>query len=285
MRLYEGYFFPKSIGKRFSKSLKKRQRRGTKKIRLALKHKNEFMSGKANEFKKLYRDDALMQYKNIERIFPIQANLLMPTRFGNILLTSELYPEEKYAMNSIALWTRLIHVMPKHFKDLMEEKNNQLIFLLNSSLLSYLISFISFAVAILGLPCQIFVGAYICASVSSASPFYLRGFLQVAPSEYLLVGILFAFIGYFVYWLSLPTAEAFGLLVRSGFDLYRFDLLHQMNYKLPKNSEEEKNLWRGISEYMISGNKLQLREPDPIEYSVRKELLNKVEGTPDDKSK
>jgi hypothetical protein len=205
---------------------------------------------------------------------PIETSLVMPTRFGNILLTSELYPEEKYAMNSLALWTRLTLVMSPKFRDMMEEKNNQMIFLLNSSLLSYLIGVSALVVGIFGLPCQIFNGAKICGTVSETQPFYFRGFLKIAPSEYILIGICFAFLGYIIYCLSLPAAEGFGLLVRSGFDLYRFDLLHQLNYRMPENSDDEKTMWRRISEYIIADNKLQLREPPPFLYDVRKELLN-----------
>ncbi len=274
IRLYEGYYFPKPIYKYLSDFLKKQQIKKTEKIHRAIKHKGSFVDGNARDYNELFRDNALLQYKNIERLYPLDTKLVMPTRFGNILLTSELYPEEKYAMNSLALWTRLSQVLPSHYKDMLEEKNNQMIFLLNSSLLSYCISFVAFSVGIFGLPCQIFVGANICSFPSSHQPFYARGFLQISPIEFIVIGITFLLLGYLVYCLSIPATEGFGLLIRSGFDLYKFDLLHQMNYSIPKNSEQEKNLWRRISEYMIADNKLQPREMPPIKYSIRKELMN-----------
>ncbi len=275
VRVYEGYYIPKILKKLLKKSLKRWQKKKTKKIKRAMRYKAQYPDD-IQGYRATYYDDAKTQYENIERIMPISSNLVMPTRFGNILLTSELYPKEKYEINSIALWTRLIHVIPIQFKEILEEKNNHLIFLLNSSLMAYIIGFVSFLIGLLGLPCEIFKGAQLCdAILHEQSKFFAPGLARLSSQNYLVFGILFLIMGYVIYRVALPAAEAFGLLVRSAFDLYRFDLLRQMNYPIPGTIEKEKDIWRKISDYLIADTKITSRKTGFLfPYFVRKSLLD-----------
>jgi hypothetical protein len=284
IRLYEGYFFPKPIKKILTDILRKWQKENTEKIRDAIKVISNYQND-PKKFNAEYRDAALLQYKKIERLMPLDSDLVMPTRFGNIILTSELYPEEKYAINSLALWTRLLQVTPPLYRELVEEKNNHMVFLLNSSFLSYCIGLLAFIIGLAGLPCQIFKGAYICPTVSLSQPFYIRGFVHVSALEYLLVSLVFLIGGYILYIFALPAAEAFGLLIRSGFDMYRFDILRQMNQRIPRNLDDEKNLWRELSEYIIAGSTLKVKKIKPEAYHIRNELLESKEITEDENTK
>jgi len=284
VRLYEGYYLPKVLRKMMAKSLRKWQHKKTKKIRKAISYKNQEDMNSGDYFDE-YFGKALVQIENLERIMPIDENLVMPTRFGNILLASELYPQEKYHMNGLSLWTRLINVIPDSFKGVMEEKNNQMIFLLNSSLLSYIISGFGFIAGIVNLPCQLFWDSSLCYGFGNLqSSLFGNQRVYVSAVEYLATGIIFLILGYIIYRLSLPAAEGFGLIVRSGFDLYRFELLRQMNYPVPAAIDEEKTQWKRISEYMAAGDKLAL-EPMKINYFVREELLDGVDPSERKKQK
>ena len=274
-RVYEGYYFPRILKKILEKSLRYWQEKETGKIRQALEYKQKFPDD-IQGYRANYYEDAKIQYENIERIIPIYSDLVMPTRFGNIMLTAEVYPKEKYEMNSIALWTRLIHVLPIQFKEILEEKSEHIIFLLNSSLMSYVIGFVAFLIGILGVPCELIKGAIICESIfEGQSKFFASGLLRLSSINYLIFGLFFLVAGYIIYRLALPAAEAFGLLIRSAFDLYRFDLLRQMNYPIPGTLEYEKDIWRKLSEYLIADTKITSRKMGFLPpYFVRKSLLD-----------
>jgi hypothetical protein len=257
-------------------SLKRWQRRKTRKIRKAINYKNESAPDIQEYFDKYY-PKARVQYEKIERLMPIETELVMPTRFGNILVSSELYPQKKYGINGLAFWTRMTQVMSPQFQGMMEEKNNQMIFLLNSSLLSYIFGFFGLTIGILGLPCQVFFDSSICINSDQIlSRFFSDAFFDFVPTDYLIFGIFFLIVAYLFYRFSLPAAEAFGLIVRSAFDLYRHDLLRQMNFPIPATTDEEITCWQRISEYIIAGNEIAFAAT-AITYAVRKDLLDGVD--------
>jgi hypothetical protein len=227
------------------------------------------------DYKKHYRA-AKVEYSNLEKVAPLDENNLLPTRFGNILLASEQYSEEKYRMDGFTLWTRLLQALPKQLIDQVEEKNNQMLFLLNSSLLSYINGGIAFLIGLIGLPCQIFPSWSICHPRQMPCNYFESSFEKISPSEYLVISIAFFVVGYVIYRLALPVTEAFGLLVRSGFDLYRFDMLRQLNIEVPPHLVDEMQIWEKISEYMSAGNRLardSQRSMD-FDYFAREELTN-----------
>ena len=85
--------------------------------------------------------------------------------------------------------------------------------------------------------------------------------------------MLFIVAGYIAYRLSIPIVVNFGLLIRTSYDLYRFELLRKLNHPIPKSIQEEKNFWEKISEYMIAGDRLGF-QPVEFSYSIRNELLD-----------
>ena len=277
VRLYEGYFFPKKVKTFLVYFIKQWYERLTPNIRDFKKLRAEGHSPDSFDYKK-YSRAAKIEYFNLERIAPFDEKNLLPTRFGNILLACEQYSEEKYKMDGFALWTRLLQVLPKQLIDQIEEKNNQMIFLLNSSLLAYFNGCLALIVGSIRLPCQIWSGWSVCHTGALPQNFFERGFEHLSPTEFLLVGLAFIVGGYVIYRLALPVTEAVGLLMRSGFDLYRFDMLRQLNIEVPPSLEEELNKWEIISEYFNAGNRLS-RDPDrpyKIEYFVREELAKGV---------
>ncbi len=203
VRLFEGYYIPKFFRKRMAQSLRKWHRRKTKKIRKALKYK-ESGDFDYDEYFDNYYPAALTQYQHIEKIMPLEEEHVMPTRFGNILLASEIYAEKTYYLDGLNFWTRLIHVIPENFKSVMEEKNNQMIFLLNSALLSYIIGALSLIVGVLNLPCQLFWDASLCiAYQNSLTSFFGPERTVISPIAHIFIGLIFLVIGYVVYRFSL----------------------------------------------------------------------------------
>jgi hypothetical protein len=178
--------------------------------------------------------------------------LFMPTRLGNILRASEMYPQTRYQIDGIALFPRLSAVFPSEFAAEFEEKNNHLLFLLNSSLLSCTIGLAS---VVLGLIGQFF--PHLASAEFVAPPNMLqRGFSLLSPTEHILIGLGFLVASYVIYCASITVAEGYAFFVRTAFDLYRFSLLRALNHPVPTSLAEEQGTWAAISEFLIAGERL-----------------------------
>lgn len=276
IRLFEGYYFPKWLARLLVKPIVIKHRKMKENIQPILDILGNGMVEPLSEEKivdySFQLEKAKYDYLKLETIFPIDEELLLPTRLGNIIRAAELYPAEKYAVPGVMLWPRLLQLLPKDLKDQLEEKNNQMVFILNSSFLAYLLGTLSVLAGSVRLLCDFF-GFFSIRSAPMPANFFDRGFVNISPIEYVYIGTFFLAVGYIVYSLSIPIIENFGLLVRASYDLYRFELLRKLNHPIPPSIQVEKNFWKKISEYMIAGDNLAL-VPLEINYSVRKELYD-----------
>lgn len=199
--------------------------------------------------------------------------IFLPTSLGNIILASELYPYEKYKLDGPMLFPRLSMVFSPEFQSAFEEKNNQVVFLLNSSLLSYVIGFVAVLLGwvgkinVLSLPPE----------VSEVIIRYINpGFKEISSSGYLWIGSLFILAGYCIYRASLNGVKEYALFVRTSFDLYRFKLLRELNRKIPTSFTEEKATWDAISEFMLAGERLGEQNFD---YYLKPEFKSPAQRT------
>jgi hypothetical protein len=87
----------------------------------------------------------------------------------------------------------------------------------------------------------------------------LSNFEFIQPGEYLLLAALFGLFGYAMYNAAVNTAQDYTLFIRTGFDLYRTDLIRQLKFEIPKNFDSEKELWLSLSELYSSGERLALQ--------------------------
>ena len=76
----------------------------------------------------------------------IERSLVKPTDLGNNLFMGEYYPEQRYGF-SLDIWQHLFGLLPENQVYELEEYNNKLIFLLNSSFSFILLAVISFVVS------------------------------------------------------------------------------------------------------------------------------------------
>lgn len=277
IQLYEGYGWPEFISQPFKEYLTLKFGEKKTSILAIFKTLDEKQSASELSFDELIefgetQEKAKFEYLELENLAPIDHKNLLPTRLGNILRACEIYPMEKYSIPGVILWPRLLQLLPKELKDQIEERFNQLVFALNTSFLAYVIGILAISVGLLRLPCQAWKHIPSC-HYAEPTNFFERGFTNLAPTEYMLIGLLFILVGYLAYCVSIPITQNFGLLIRTSYDLYRFDLLRKLNHRLPKNIKEEKNFWQKITEYMIAGDRLGFETPD-ITYSIRKELFD-----------
>jgi hypothetical protein len=173
--------------------------------------------------------------RDVKTNYPDQSGLILPTRLGNVIRSFEYYPSREYKIDSIALWPRLVALIPKDYAVAVDDAKTTFDFMMNCSALSLLLS-----------GSMLLAGLINPARVSSVR-------LLV---EWLVEIVGFAFVSYFFYLLSINRVNAWGTLVKAAFDLYRWELLKKLGYKQePQSREEERKLWLEISRQMIYGDR------------------------------
>jgi hypothetical protein len=185
----------------------------------------------------------LRLYEEFQRTFPSRPDLVMPTQLGNALRAYEEYTGLNFGIDGILVWPRLLEVASERFLNLHTDNNNKLTFVLNSALLSWLasgLSFVSFILYALG---------------GIGSMWYAVGYCAV-----FVLGLIG---GWGFYRTALPLAEEQGYLFRAGFDLFRFKLLEALRIsELPQRPEDESAIWSSLQEYWWAGQRLVDLETD-----------------------
>jgi hypothetical protein len=196
--------------------------------------------------------------------FPPAKQAVLPTRFGNIFRAAETYSVMRYGIDAGRLWPRLVCVIPEEYYEKVEQSNNRLAFVVNCSILALL----------LGVLCGLAAGyQYLIGRFALLGRDELLYFVPICPSLtkiyfqraliYLVICAVMIVVSWLMYRASLPIVVQYGNMIRSSFDLFRFDLLRQLNLELPKDSDTEYDLWRKISEFIAIGSR---RGPLHFEY-------------------
>jgi hypothetical protein len=169
---------------------------------------------------------------------------VLPTRFGNTLKAAENYTGERYGFDGVQMWPRLVHVIPKDYKESIDSVRNELSFLVNMSILSVIFAFLCVAA---------FFYTMFTIEGAGSNPAVYFDFLENGARYLLLAGVAFL-IGRFFYNASIFSVGSFGLMVRSSFDLFRLDLLKKLGMKRPLDSIEEFEKWESLNELIVLGS-------------------------------
>ncbi len=140
----------------------------------------------------------------------------MPTRTGNILRASEMWPAHKYGLDTVITWPRLWLVLPDTARQELTTARASL----NSAA----------ANVIWGLLFCCFAGW---------TPLALLPGLGVA-------------VGSIVFWLP-SSAETFGDLLEACYDLYRGSLYEQLRWPVPGDPGQERAAGKALTEYLWRG--------------------------------
>ncbi len=164
-------------------------------------------------------------YGYLQSYYPshYQPKQVMPTQFGNILKNSERYPSDRYGLDSVVVWSRLYHLFPDRFIQIIAEAKGSVDFMLVISTLSGIFALIS--------------GGYLLIVKASGWLFLLCfwGGLAVA---------------WLAYRGALASAVLYAQQIKTGFDLYRHELFKQMHLKLPHNLKDEKEQWKKVDQFL-----------------------------------
>lgn len=172
---------------------------------------------------------------------------LMPTRLGNLYKAAEIYPYDRYGLDSVIGWPRLREVLPDKFVERLQEVKTAVDFLLLFSLLSTLFSLLS-------VPYLLARGA--------------QGSLVLACAAGLPLGWL-------SYRAALSPAQAYTELIKVAFDMHRRALLKALGLRPPDTLDKEKMLWRGISEFIYRGI------PPPEDWQFEATPAKKEDAAPE----
>jgi hypothetical protein len=152
--------------------------------------------------------------------FPQDTDIL-PTRLGNILHSSEIAVSKRYGLDSEVLWTHLEQIMPERNLQRLDDSHNQLSLLVNSSFLSFILSFI-------------------------LSVAFFINLIQTKGISYrFLFGALLAIVfGFLFYRSALPIAKSYTRKYCMAFDLFRFEILKRACLPLPSTVKQERDIWK-----------------------------------------
>jgi hypothetical protein len=158
----------------------------------------------------------------VER-FPSKKELLLPTSFGNTMRSFEEYPLLMYGADSIVVWEKLLAVIPKDYRDFIENSRAQLDFWVNLWCLSILLLF----------EYSLFA--------------YRYGFITL-NWKYLSVYCFFLWI---VFSRATSSANRYGKLFKSAFDLFLSDLRVKLGFQEPSSQEEAAEQWQCFNQGIL----------------------------------
>ncbi len=162
----------------------------------------------------------------VER-FPSK-EFLLPTSFGNIMRAFETYPMSMYGVDAIVAWERLLSVIPKDYRDFIDDAKSHINFWLN---LWYLLIVWFFEYWILA--------------------FHYGFSLLSWPWHLIIALILFTLFLWFTFSRASSSAQRYGKFVKSAFDLYLPDLQRILGFISPDSDEEARKQWQQFNQAIL----------------------------------
>ncbi|MCZ7399233.1 MAG: hypothetical protein O8C62_06045 [Candidatus Methanoperedens sp.] len=152
---------------------------------------------------------------------------LMPTTFGNIFRSIEVYPNWKYGMDGVFFWHRLKYNISDP----------------ESIDIDYKYAFVNMYTYL----CITFGISYLVFEILSI--FSIGKILGIIFS---VIALIFLLLSIWSYKILLDSAVSYGHSIRSMFDLHRKELLEKFNLKSIKidPNSDEKEKWKHIKEYL-----------------------------------
>ena len=204
----------------------------------------------------------------LQERFPSREADILPTSFGNILKAAEYYPRLRYQIDSVPIWTRLVHVIPPAYEAKIDQSYNQLVFLVNCSLLCLAFTGMAFFASFYQF---ILLQAKLQVNSPAWIPYFIRDNLtETTPLIfeqrvwlYGIVAVMALFMSLVFQRAALLSVGEFGDTIRSSYDLFRFDLLRQLHLPLPVNSNVEQTQWYRLSNFFNLGHD---KYSKPLEY-------------------
>jgi hypothetical protein len=148
---------------------------------------------------------------------------VLPTKFGNVIASSEFYPYRRYGMDSIILWPRVLPILVKEkFSEFVSQKKTSLDLFMN----------------------MFFVTIILSIELTSVF-FYLHEYDLIAYS--FIFGTVLTIIFYNA---AIMSAIGWGLSIRVTFDVYKENLRKAFKLKPVNSFKEEKEQWKSLCHFI-----------------------------------
>ncbi len=165
----------------------------------------------------------LSRYR-LELNFPKGRSAVLTTSLGNAIKAFEDYPRDRFGMESIALWPRLLPALREsRYYEIVAQEKTTFDFLLNMLVVTVLLGF-----------------EFLYLFVYTAQPLLILVMIPVALGLFVLFyqGLVIA-------------AREWGTTVRVAFDLHRRELFNALRLKPVTSTIEEYKRWRQISAFIM----------------------------------
>lgn len=174
--------------------------------------------------------------QRLNQLFPQDEADLMPTLFGNVLATASQHPRLAYAMEGALWWPRLSPMLPSFFQDMLGSTQAPMMGLLNLSV--------------------VFTGL----ALTGAAALALAGSRWIDALIVLVIGLVLSRL---CYRAAIGQAVALGSQLGVAFDLYRHDILRQMDLEVPTDLEAERALWQQLTRELLGGPSFMSPDGNP----------------------
>ena len=91
---------------------------------------------KAN-FSDELRNERAKLLQELAESYPDKEGLVLPTAFGNTLRAFEVYPRVMYGLEGIDGWSRILTVVPKEYRELIDDAKTQVDWWVNLGVMSF----------------------------------------------------------------------------------------------------------------------------------------------------
>jgi hypothetical protein len=162
--------------------------------------------------------------------YPVEEADLLPTRLGNALRAAEVRAGQRYGLNTIDVWPRLLPHLSPRLNEVIADLRNQL----DTS---------ARFCAVLGL-----------ATLASTGLLAVHG-------PWLLIPAVTAVSSWIAYRAAVRAAVAHGRQLYVAFDLHRFDLLRGLHLPLPASPEAEVQINQDLSKFFGSWHEVGAHLP------------------------
>ena len=154
--------------------------------------------------------------------FPDKGKWVLPTPFGNAIRAFEVYPRVMYGVDAIALWPRLLTVIPAEYTAYIDDAKAPMDFWMNLGISTFILFLSSVGMRVYDFSRQIAINELL--------------FWLLLVAEVLLMALC--------QYRAKRSAIGWGQTVKSAFDVYLPDLAAKIGLKVPETRQGRREMWK-----------------------------------------
>lgn len=177
------------------------------------------------------RTNKARQLAELDRKFG-KASTIRPTALGNVIEAYNSYSYKRYGIEGETFWPHLESVLTKEYRERISDVKLLLDFFLTMATLGMLLAIFSFIIG---------------------------PWLKFDPLYWAVIGGFSILISYGLYYkMGVHIAIQYGDLIRASFDLFRLDMLKELEIARPKDLKSETDTWKKLNRLVIFADKIHL---------------------------